>query len=113
MTDWKAQARAALRRGSKEGETIQECTCMAAPYHRRCNGVCEDAVDYVAAALEEAAAAERADIQKLCVALAPFALDFSQDLTGDEERLLNSQEWGRHCKRAFVALRAIRARERK
>lgn len=41
---------------------------------------------------------------ELKAALKPFALDYSRDLSGDQEQLLRSPTWGRHCRKAFAVL---------
>lgn len=52
----RGKARAALRRGAEPGKPIPSCACFQDGLisRRRCVGVCEDAVDWVAHAIAEA-----------------------------------------------------------
>lgn len=60
MADAYVTARRALRRGGKAGDPIQACDCFCdfptgSRTGEECQGVCEDAVWYVADAIMEAA----------------------------------------------------------
>lgn len=91
----KEKARAALRRGTPVGQPIRPCSCFSdTGLLRDCSSACEEAVDFVAAALAsvhaEAVAAERERCAKIAEQVA--------------------REWKYH--RAIELARAIREPDR-
>lgn len=83
------RARAVLRRGAEAGQTIPRCSCFNDDkVGRRCNGVCEDAADYVAAAFTSI----RADERERAAKIAEQEIDrYFEDVSAVDVRLSNQR----------------------